>query len=166
MLKGLKGILEKGLQIAAPFIGNMLLPGVGGAMLGSGIASLLTGNKPKDALLAMGGTYLSGIGNPQGSPLSSLLNFGQKGPATATSIIPKKPIGTGTFFSNPNNPNFANFNALTPAILPALANAPLTFPIPRTAPFAPLMPILIIMELLAILIALYVFYCVVFFLDN
>ena len=109
MLKGLKGILEKGLQIAAPFIGNMLLPGVGGAMLGSGIASLLTGNKPKDALLAMGGTYLSGIGNPQGSPLSRVLNFGQKGPATATSIIPKKPIGGGSALYNPNNPNFTDF---------------------------------------------------------
>jgi len=58
MLKGLKGILEKGLQIAAPFIGNMILPGAGGAMLGSGIASLLTGNKPQDALLAGGASYL------------------------------------------------------------------------------------------------------------
>jgi hypothetical protein len=72
MLKGLKGILEKGLQIAAPFIGNMILPGAGGAMLGSGIASLLTGNKPKDALMSAGATYLSGIGNPQGSPLAKL----------------------------------------------------------------------------------------------
>ena len=78
MLKGLKGILEKGLQIAAPFIGNMILPGAGGAMLGSGIASLLTGNKPKDALLSAAGTYLSGIGNPQGSPLSTL--FGNRSP--------------------------------------------------------------------------------------
>jgi hypothetical protein len=58
MLKGLKGILEKGLQIAAPFIGNAILPGAGGAMLGSGIASLLTGNKPQDALLAGGASYL------------------------------------------------------------------------------------------------------------
>lgn len=78
MLKGLKGILEKGLQIAAPFIGNMILPGAGGAMLGSGIASLLTGNKPKDALMSAGATYLSGIGNPQGSPLAKL--FGDKSP--------------------------------------------------------------------------------------
>jgi len=78
MLKGLKGILEKGLQIAAPFIGNMILPGAGGAMLGSGIASLLTGNKPKDALMSAGATYLSGIGNPQGSPLAKL--FGDKLP--------------------------------------------------------------------------------------
>ncbi len=74
MLKGLKGILEKGLQIAAPFIGNMILPGAGGAMLGSGIASLLTGNKPKDALMSAGATYLSGIGQEGGSPLAKLLN--------------------------------------------------------------------------------------------
>ena len=60
MLKGLKGILEKGLQLAAPFIGNMLLPGPMGSALGSGIASLLTGNKPKDALLSAGAGYLGG----------------------------------------------------------------------------------------------------------
>jgi hypothetical protein len=86
MLKGLKGILEKGLQLAAPFIGSALLPGMGAfaAPFATGIASLLTGNKPKDALLSAGGAYLSGVGNPQGSPLSSLLNFGQKGPTTVT----------------------------------------------------------------------------------
>ena len=78
MLKGLKGILEKGLQIAAPFIGNAILPGGLGATFGSGIASLLTGNKPKDALMSAGATYLSGFGNPQGSPLSKL--FGNKSP--------------------------------------------------------------------------------------
>ena len=78
MLKGLKGILEKGLQIAAPFIGNMILPGAGGAMLGSGIASLLTGNKPKDALMSAGATYLSGIGQEGGSPLAKLLNKGKE----------------------------------------------------------------------------------------
>tara|TARA_R100000700_G_C3156905_1_gene133940 strand:+ start:30 stop:905 length:876 start_codon:yes stop_codon:yes gene_type:complete len=59
MLKGLRGILEKGLQIAAPLIGNTILPGGLGAAAGSGIASLITGNKPRDALLAAG---LSGFG--------------------------------------------------------------------------------------------------------
>jgi len=101
MLKGLKGILEKGLQIAAPFIGNMILPGAGGAMLGSGIASLLTGNKPKDALLSAAGTYLSGIGNPKGSPLSSLLDR-KSGPVEE---IVKRKIGGGTPFFNMDNPN-------------------------------------------------------------
>ncbi len=89
MLKGLKGILEKGLQIAAPFIGNAILPGGLGATFGSGIASLLTRNKPKDALMSAGATYLSGFGNPQGSPLSKL--FGNKSPEEFKVIT-----GTGT----------------------------------------------------------------------
>ena len=59
MLKGLKGILEKGLQIAAPIIGNAILPGGIGAAAGSGLASLLTGNKPQDALMAAG---IAGLG--------------------------------------------------------------------------------------------------------
>ena len=59
MLKGLKGILEKGLQIAAPILGNAILPGGIGAAAGSGLASLLTGNKPRDALLAAG---IAGLG--------------------------------------------------------------------------------------------------------
>jgi polyhydroxyalkanoate synthesis regulator phasin len=108
MLKGLKGILEKGLQIAAPFIGGALFPGMGSfaAPFATGLASLLTGNKPKDALLSAGGAFLSGAGTEGGfgkSPLAKLLNFGQKGPAQT--IVGKKPIGGGTFFSNMNNPN-------------------------------------------------------------
>jgi hypothetical protein len=59
MLKGLKGILEKGLQIAAPIIGNAILPGGIGAAAGSGLASLLAGNKPRDALMAAG---IAGLG--------------------------------------------------------------------------------------------------------
>jgi hypothetical protein len=50
MLKGLRGILEKGLQIAAPIIGGSMF-GAPGAMFGSGIASLLSGDKPRDALI-------------------------------------------------------------------------------------------------------------------
>ena len=50
MLKGLRGILEKGLQIAAPIIGGSMF-GAPGAMFGSGVASLLSGDKAKDALL-------------------------------------------------------------------------------------------------------------------
>ena len=69
MLKGLKGILEKGLQIAAPIIGNTLLPGGLGTGIGSGLAKLLTGNKPQDALMAAG---IAGLG-------ASKFGFG-KGP--------------------------------------------------------------------------------------
>ena len=50
MLKGLRGILEKGLQIAAPLIGGSMF-GAPGAMFGSGIASLISGDKAQDALL-------------------------------------------------------------------------------------------------------------------
>ena len=50
MLTGLKGILQKAAQVAAPIIGNMILPGGAGAALGSGIVSLLTGNKLQDAV--------------------------------------------------------------------------------------------------------------------
>ena len=72
MLKGLKGILEKGLQIAAPIFGNMMLPGGMGAAMGSGIASLLTGNKPKDALMS---AAVSGLGSmPFGTTQKSLVD--------------------------------------------------------------------------------------------
>ena len=53
MLKGLRGILEKGLQIAAPIIGGSMF-GAPGAMFGSGIASLLSGDKAQDALIKAG----------------------------------------------------------------------------------------------------------------
>ena len=72
MLKGLKGILEKGLQVAAPLIGNAILPGGIGAAAGSGLASLLTGNKPQDALLSAGlagfGASKFGFGGRQMTP--------------------------------------------------------------------------------------------------
>ena len=64
MLKGLKGILEKGLRIAAPIIGAATPLGpVLGAAAGSGIASLLAGDKPRDALLQAG---LAGLGGKFG----------------------------------------------------------------------------------------------------
>ena len=76
MLKGLKGILEKGLRIAAPIIGAATPLGpVLGAAAGSGIASLLAGDKPRDALLQAG---LAGLGGKFGL-------FGKGAPAQATS---------------------------------------------------------------------------------
>ena len=75
MLKGLKGILEKGLQIAAPFIGNAIIPGGFGSAIGSGIASLLTGNKPKDALLSAGISGLAGYRGQGGTGTSILDRF-------------------------------------------------------------------------------------------
>jgi hypothetical protein len=71
MLKGLKGILEKAVQVAAPIIGGSMF-GPFGAAAGSGIASLLTGNKPKDALISAGLSY-------GGSKLGFLPGGGQTG---------------------------------------------------------------------------------------
>ena len=70
MLKGLKGILEKGLQIAAPIIGGSMF-GAPGAMFGSGIASLLSGDKAQDALLKAG---MSGIAGYRGADNTSMID--------------------------------------------------------------------------------------------
>ena len=87
MLKGLKGILEKGLQIAAPFIGNAIIPGGFGSAIGSGIASLLTGNKPKDALISAGLSGLAGYRGQGGTGTSVLDRFMPKS-FTPSKIIP------------------------------------------------------------------------------
>ena len=73
MLKGLKGILEKGLQIAAPMFGGMI-GGAGGSAMASGIMSLLAGNKPKDALMS---AAVSGFGSKMGILPNKNLPAGQ-----------------------------------------------------------------------------------------
>jgi hypothetical protein len=99
MLKGLKGILEKGLQIAAPIIGGSMF-GAPGAMFGSGIASLISGDKPKDALLKAAASGVLGYkGADQTSMIDRALN---KGPLEE---IVKRKIGGGTPFFNMDNPN-------------------------------------------------------------
>jgi hypothetical protein len=70
MLKGLRGILEKGLQIAAPIIGGSMF-GAPGAMFGSGIASLLSGDKVQDALIKAG---MSGIAGYRGADNISMID--------------------------------------------------------------------------------------------
>jgi hypothetical protein len=70
MLKGLRGILEKGLQIAAPIIGGSMF-GAPGAMFGSGIASLLSGDKAQDALIKAG---MAGIAGYRGADGSSFID--------------------------------------------------------------------------------------------
>jgi len=70
MLKGLRGILEKGLQIAAPIIGGSMF-GAPGAMFGSGIASLLSGDKVQDALIKAG---MSGIAGYKGADNISMID--------------------------------------------------------------------------------------------
>jgi len=65
MLKGLSGILKTAVKVAAPFAGAALFPTMPfmGPALGSGIASLLAGDKPQEALLQAG---LSGLAGSQG----------------------------------------------------------------------------------------------------
>ena len=94
MLKGLRGILEKGLQIAAPIIGNMILPGAGGAMLGSGIASLISGQKPKDALIQAGIAGLSAVKffGPENAKTSLIDKAGKQFTSERTPIFGKDGI--------------------------------------------------------------------------
>ena len=75
MLKGLSSILKKAVQVAAPFIGAATPLGpIFGAAAGSGLASLLGGAKPKDALISAG---LAGLGGKMGF-------FGQAAPGSST----------------------------------------------------------------------------------
>ena len=92
MLKGLKGILEKGLQIAAPLIGGSMF-GPFGAAAGSGIASLLTGNKLQDAAMSAAGSYF-------GSDAGILPNnrTGGTTPRSFVNTIKKIPSGVSEFF--------------------------------------------------------------------
>ena len=80
MLKGLSGILKTAVKVAAPFAGAALFPTMPfmGPALGSGIASLLAGDKPQEALLQAG---LSGLAGSRG-----LFNRGAAVP-TKTSAI-------------------------------------------------------------------------------
>jgi len=99
MLKGLRGILEKGLQIAAPIIGGSMF-GAPGAMFGSGIASLISGDKPQDALIKAG---LSGIAGYRGADQTSMIDRARaSGPVEQ---VVKRKVGTGTPFFNTDNPN-------------------------------------------------------------
>ena len=98
MLKGLKGILEKGLQIAAPFLGAALPGPFGGAIgsaLGGGIASLLTGNKPKDALMSAGFSALAAT--PFGKSGKSLFERVPQS-FTPTKIMENLPSGVSETF--------------------------------------------------------------------
>ena len=100
MLKGLKGILEKGLQIVAPIIGGSMF-GAPGAMFGSGIASLISGDKPRDALIK---AAASGVLGYRGADQTSLIDKARKsGPIQA--ISQRLPFQEG-FTSNIKPKNF------------------------------------------------------------
>ena len=73
MLKGLSSILKKAVQVAAPIFGSTLTPfapGLGAAV-GSGLAGLISGQKPRDALVSAGISGLAGqmglLGGGKGS---------------------------------------------------------------------------------------------------
>ena len=100
MLKGLSSILKKAVQVAAPFIGAATPLGpVFGAAAGSGLASLLGGAKPKDAIISAG---LAGLGGKMGL-------FGQAAPGSSTGgsnsigdMLFRKRTGGGGGFSLSN----------------------------------------------------------------
>jgi len=101
MLKGLRGILEKGLQIAAPIIGGSMF-GAPGAMFGSGIASLLSGDKAQDALIKAG---MSGMAGYRGQGGSSIIDRATAGPVqeTINKIINRPNTDTGDKKMNMGN---------------------------------------------------------------
>ena len=108
MLKGLRGILEKGLQKAAPIIGGSMF-GAPGAMFGSGIASLLSGDKAQDALIKAG---MSGMAGYRGADGSSIIDRATAGPVqeTINKIInrpnttdPNKKMNMGNLFNKSIN---------------------------------------------------------------
>ena len=114
MLKGLRGILEKGLQIAAPIIGGSMF-GAPGAAFGSGIASLLSGDKPQDALVKAG---LAGIAGFRGD--------GGKGTSMIDKTVPQfqavrerlGPVGSGIqdFIKSSFTPRTKNGDVTGPSI--------------------------------------------------
>ena len=101
MLKGLRGILEKGLGIVAPIIGGSMF-GAPGAMFGSGIASLLSGDKAQDALIKAG---MSGIAGYRGADQTSMIDRARgSGPVQETINRMNTYINPGDRV--PRKPNF------------------------------------------------------------
>jgi len=96
MLKGLSGILKSAAKIAAPFAGAALFPTMPflGPALGSGIASLLAGDKPQEALLQAGlsglagraGMFGKGAGAGQTQKAAGDLMFAENSPMAREAI--------------------------------------------------------------------------------
>jgi len=105
MLKGLSGILKSAAKIAAPFAGAALFPTMPflGPALGSGIASLLAGDKPQEALLQAGLSGLAGrygMFGGKGAPATKSktgmdLLFDESSPAAKEFLQKKVAEGTG-----------------------------------------------------------------------
>jgi hypothetical protein len=91
MLKGLSGILKSAAKIAAPFAGAALFPTMPflGPALGSGIASLLAGEKPRDALISAGLSGLAGKAGVFGKATPAKVGFepGMVDPGLARGVM-------------------------------------------------------------------------------
>ena len=109
MLKGLSSILKKAVQVAAPIIGAATPLGpVLGAAAGSGLAGLLAGQKPKDALLSAG---LAGLGGAAFSKFGGATTLADQAPKgflenvgnreTLRNFIKNTSSGGGGFFKMP-----------------------------------------------------------------
>ena len=90
MLKGLSSILKKAVQVAAPFIGAATPLGpIFGAAAGSGLASLLGGQKPEQALRSAALSGLAGFGADKLGLLGKGTPVTQTGGSNTQRIFPK-----------------------------------------------------------------------------
>ena len=87
VFRAIKRVVKKVAPIAAPIIGNLIAPGIGG-IIASGITTKLQGGSIGDALKSMALSYgaqalTSGIGSAlQGTQAGNLLGLGQPGAGT------------------------------------------------------------------------------------
>ena len=90
MLKGLSSILKKAVQVAAPLIGAATPLGpIFGAAAGSGLASLLQGQKPEQALRSAALSGLAGFGADKLGLLGKGTAVTQTGGSNTQRIFPK-----------------------------------------------------------------------------
>jgi hypothetical protein len=96
VFRAIKRVVKKVAPIAAPIIGNLIAPGIGG-IIASGITTKLQGGSIGDALKSMALSYgaqalTTGIGSAlQGTQAGNLLGLGQ--PGTGTTALGR--FGTG-----------------------------------------------------------------------
>ena len=137
IFKAIKSIAKKILPIAAPILGNLIAPGIGGIIasglvtklqggswgdalksaalsygagaLGKGIMGGLSGTSIGDALGVSGNqTFMGGLSAGLTDPFSAAGNLFSSGAANPLAQGIFGPRGTGTFFSSLDNTAFAN----------------------------------------------------------
>jgi len=129
IFKAIKKVAKKVLPIAAPIIGNLIAPGIGG-ILASGLTSKLTGGSWGDALKSMAlsygagalgrgimgglsstGTFAGGLTKGLTQPFSAASNLFSSGAANplAQGVFgPRGPIPIAFSGLSQTNPSFAN----------------------------------------------------------